>query len=65
MNGQHPTGSDASGGPRMASELLASLDSFGASHPKLMLAATVLTAIIATLVLLARAQGAAVLYQAF
>jgi len=49
----------------MASELLASLDSFGASHPKLMLAATVLTAIIATLVLLARAQGAAVLYQAF
>ena len=65
MSGHHPTGSDARGDPATAPELLAWLDAFGASHPKLMVAATVLSAILATLVMLASAQGAAVLYQAF
>jgi hypothetical protein len=65
MNGERQTDKDTSDRPAMAPNLLASLDAFGASHPRLMLGATLLSAIVATLVLLARAQGAAVLYQAF
>jgi hypothetical protein len=65
MNGQHQQDNDASGAPAVAPNLLASLDAYGVRHPKLLLATTLLAAIVATLALLAQTQGAAVLYQAF
>jgi hypothetical protein len=54
---------DAKGGPSL--RVLAHVDACMSRHPRLMFIATIVGAVIATLVLLAQRQGAVVLYQAF
>ena len=65
MNGKHPMGNEQDCGPTDLPSIAARLDFFGRQHPRLMLAVTLVAAILATLMLLAQPQGAVVLYQAF